>query len=137
MTAVKTAIIKDPVISRTHRTAFIYGRLGFAFVKGFEDLLILFRCLKLLQQSTPDYSTFPFHRPTWKRYDTYPGHLSGNVTTHTGRICESSGYLEGGVRHVSKRKKYTRMRMWRKGRRKNRGKFRHLGRYKLDLGSSD
>lgn len=42
MVAINTAIIKGPVISRTNRITPICGRLGFAFVKGFEDILISF-----------------------------------------------------------------------------------------------
>lgn len=41
MTAINTIVIKGPVISRTHRITHIYGKLGFTFVKGFEDILIL------------------------------------------------------------------------------------------------
>lgn len=56
-----------------------------------------------------------------------------NVMTNRGHTCKRKGYPEGGVRHVSKMKKYTRMRMWRKGRRKSRSKFCLLGRYKVQV----
>lgn len=79
MIATNTAIIKGPAISGIHRTALISGGLTFAFVEGFEDILIFFWCLKLLQQSTPDYSTFLFHGQ-WKEvwYKSWVFHCECN-----------------------------------------------------------
>lgn len=130
-----TAVLKSSVSSGTHKTALIYGRLRIAFAKGFEDILISSWCLKSYYQSTPDYSNFPFHMPSQKRYNTNLEHLNVNVTTDRGHIWKSSGHLEGEVEGVSERENCPRMNAWGKSRRKDKNKFHLLGNYKLDLWS--